>query len=454
MRRRSLLAAFVLLAGTVGIAAAQAPTDPVGELVAARVALVSAGGNISEALARVDAALAALTTTPTTAPTTTAATTTTVLVTTTTVIATTTTAPPTTTTTIVTGILIRPGDNAGAIVAAAPTGSTFIFTPGVHVGASIAPKANQVFLGQPGAILRGNGKPFAFRSAADGVIIRGLLIEGYAPASRAAVVDGVDGGTGWIVEGNEVANNTEIGIRARAGWTVRNNYVHHNGRYGITGGGAGILIEGNEIAFNANILGATGDSSGTKFAHTTNLILRNNNAHDNEGNGLWVDINNINALIEGNVTNRNTRNGIFLEISCGGVIRNNHTEGNGTNDLFPNWAGSGTGIQISMTPDVEVYGNVVVGNSKGIGAIQWDHQNVGAVTACVPDLRNLRVFDNEITQDGGMAAGIDASVDASLVFGVWDNQFDNNVYTLSGDARFRYQGGWVTYAQWITAGQN
>ena len=48
----------------------------------------------------------------------------------------------------------------------------------------------------------------------------------------------------------------------------------------------------------------------------------------------------------------NSRNGIFLEISCGGTIRNNYLEGNGTDEQYPNWMGDATGILVSMTPDV------------------------------------------------------------------------------------------------------
>ena len=40
-----------------------------------------------------------------------------------------------------------------------------------------------------------------------------------------------------------------------------------------------------------------------------------------------------------------------------------------------------TGIFIAVTPGVEVYGNTLVNNpGGGIGAIQWDHGNVGAVS--------------------------------------------------------------------------
>jgi hypothetical protein len=148
----------------------------------------------------------------------------------------------------------------------------------------------------------------------------------------------------------------------------------------------------------------------------------------------------------------NSRNGIFLEISCGGIIRNNYLEGNGTDEQYVDWMGDATGIQVSMTPDVQVYGNTLVNNAKGIGAIHWDHQNVGAVTKCEPELRNLRVYSNSITQNGGAAAGIDAGIQQAQVFGAWDNQFYSNTYNLSGGAQFRYQGSWISHQQWIDAG--
>jgi len=371
-----------------------------------------------------------------------------------------TTAPIVTTTTVGGGggapagsVQLRPGDSVASIVSGAAAGTTFWFTAGTYTGVSIAPKANQVFLGASGAVLAGNGKAFAFRSAAAGVTISGLVIEGYQPASKAAVVDGVDGATGWTVTGNEIRNNGETGIRARRDWTVTGNYVHRNGRYGITGSGSGLRIENNEIAFNANVLGATGDSSGTKFTHTTNLVVRGNYAHDNFGNGLWVDINNVNALIENNRSIANSHQGIFLEISCGGTIRNNYVEGNGTDDKNPNYM-SASGILVSMTPDVQVYGNTLVNNKKGIGAIHWNHDNVDAVTNCDPQLRNLRVYSNSITQNGSAAAGIDASIDVDKVYGSWDNQFYSNTYSLSGGAQFRYQGDWISQQQWNNAGQS
>jgi hypothetical protein len=349
-------------------------------------------------------------------------------------------------------VQLKPGDSVASIVAGAATGTTFWFTAGTYTGLQIVPKANQVFLGASGAVLAGNGKVFAFRSSAAGVTISGLTLQGYEPASKNGVIDGADGAANWTVSNNVIANNGEVGIRLGTGFKVIGNYIHHNGRYGIMGSGTNVLIEDNEIAYNANEYGATGDSSGTKFVHTVNLVLRGNYAHNNWGNGLWVDINNLNALIENNTSVANSRNGIFLEISCGGIIRNNYLEGNGTDGQYADWMGDATGIQVSMTPDVQVYGNTLVNNAKGIGAIHWDHQNVGAVTKCEPELRNLRVYSNSITQNGSAAAGIDAGIDQTLVYGAWDNQFYSNTYSLTGGAQFRYEGNWISHQQWLDAG--
>src|SRR5688500_13106381 len=112
------------------------------------------------------------------------------------------------------------------------------------------------------------------------------------------------------------------------------------------------------------------------------------------------------------------------------------------------------GILVSMTPDVEVYGNTVVNNTKGIGAIHWNHDNVDAVTKCKPQLRNLRVYNNTITQSGGAAAGIDASINQALVYGEWDNQFHSNTYHLKGGAQYRLLGTWFSPQAWAAAGHN
>lgn len=53
-------------------------------------------------------------------------------------------------------VIVHPGDDVAAIVAAAPAGSVFVFTPGLYRGLSITPRDGDRFIGlQHGAILDG-----------------------------------------------------------------------------------------------------------------------------------------------------------------------------------------------------------------------------------------------------------------------------------------------------------
>ena len=333
-------------------------------------------------------------------------------------------------------------------------GTTFVIKAGVYWGQEVRPKAGDTFVGEPGAVLDGGGEArWAFSSGAANVTIRGLVVQNYASPHKEGAINREGGAKDWLVEGNEVRDNAEVGVRGNSGWRIVGNFVHGNGRYGITGSGTGLVVEGNEIAGNAVVFGATGESSGTKFVHTVGLVLRDNYVHDNQGNGLWADINNLNVLFEGNRIIGNTRHGIDFEISCGAVIRNNYLEGNGFLNRYPNWMND-AGIVVSTSPNVEIYGNTLVGNNNGIGLIHWDHNNRDAVTQCVPALKNVVVHDNTIVQSGGAAAGLDASADRDKVWTSWGNRFYNNTYTLDNGAEFRWETDWVSYQQWKDFGQH
>jgi parallel beta-helix repeat protein len=351
-------------------------------------------------------------------------------------------------------VRLEPGDPVGSLVADSPAGTVFVFAPGVYEGVSVQPKADQVFIGEPGAVLSGEGAEYAFRSAEANVTIEGFLIEGYTPGSKDGAIHGEQGARDWTIIDNEIRNNAEVGVRGVSGWQVTGNVISHNGRYGVTLAGGDVVVVGNEIACNSTEHGATGDSGGTKFVHTQGLILRDNHVHHNYGNGLWVDINNVNALIEWNRLISNERAGIYLEISCGGTIRNNTVENNGVSNRLPDWMAESSGIQVANTPNVQVYGNRLSGNAMGIGALQVNHENLGAVDKCDPELRNLKVYDNVITQSGGAAAGLDANNNQGSVWSSWGNTFEGNTYELSNGARFRWEGNWISHNAWTELGNS
>ncbi len=232
----------------------------------------------------------------------------------------------------------------------------------------------------------------AFAPTNPDVTIQDLIIEKYAiPAQMGAIGDQY-AAAHWTIESNEVRWNHGTGINGGTQSVLRNNFVHHNGQKGLGATGEDVLVEGNEISYNTYAHYDTGwDGGATKFAFTSRLILRGNCVHHNNGNGLWTDIDNRNALIENNTVFSNRDQGIFHEISFEAVIRNNLVGNNGerTNWLY------GANILISSSQDVEVYGNTVEVNA-GYGhaiVIIWQNRPPYVATG-------NRIHDNDVTHLG------------------------------------------------------
>ena len=112
------------------------------------------------------------------------------------------------------GVLVGAGESIQAKVDAYPGGTSFVIGAGVHRGQEVRPKAGDTFVGEPGAVLDGGGTArWAFAAGVPNVTIRGLVVQNYATPSREGVIQWLAGGNSWLVEGNEVRDNAEIGIR-------------------------------------------------------------------------------------------------------------------------------------------------------------------------------------------------------------------------------------------------
>ncbi len=294
----------------------------------------------------------------------------------------------------------------------------------------------------------------AFIGSASNVTIRNLTIEKYASIAGYGAIQATSasgtGSSGWIVDSNELRFNHGMGLRVSNSMQVTNNKFHDNGQMGLGGSGTNVLVENNEIYKN-NYAGYSWnwEAGGDKFTWSTNLTIRGNYSHDNNGPGLWTDINNDYVLYENNHTTRNVMAGIDHEISFHATIRNNLIE----NDAFsPVGTGSiwwGSGILIQNSSNVEVYGNTVTNCMDGIGGIQ-------AVRGNAPDgtpytLMNVYVHDNVVTQQVNYAEGIvkDSSFDDS-VFTSWGNHFQNDTFYLSNLSQpyFLWLDQKWTLAQW------
>jgi Right handed beta helix region len=278
--------------------------------------------------------------------------------------------------------------------------------------------------------------PAAIAGGAKDVVVQGFVVEKFAnPAQRGAIH--FDGG-GWRIERNDVRANHGMGIYAIGG-QVLHNHIHHNGQLGLGGSGDDLLVEGNQIDHN-NTAGFSPlwEAGGTKFVRTDGLVIRGNNVHDNMGQGLWTDINNIRTTIERNHVHANSGHGIFHEISYRAVIRGNHVTDNGGAEPMPGWGGAG--IRVAASPDVEIYGNSLAGNQNAIMLLQqrrddWPSSHGAHL------LRNIEVHDNQVSLE---SPGLTGQVDDTESAASYERnvRFVDNTYRLpSADAKvFAWRG--------------
>lgn len=303
--------------------------------------------------------------------------------------------------------------------------------------------ADRIFLGDDphGQTVEAAVSPFAIASGANGVTVSGLTVEKYATPTQEAAISG--NGEGWVISNNEVRLNYGVGINIGENGQILDNHVHDNGQMGLNAGGGGILIEGNEIASNGFWSGidVLWEGGGGKFTETDGLMVRNNYSHDNNGYGLWTDIDNVNTTYEGNRIEYNSAGGINHEISYSASIHDNSFVGNGGNGLTWLW---GSAIQVQNSQNVEIFNNFIDASSggNGIGLIQQD-RGEGAFGDYVTV--NNSVHDNTLilTSEGGVGAVADYDEERMLAGG---NSFDNNVYHVSegGEDQFAF-GDYYTF---------
>ena len=352
------------------------------------------------------------------------------------------------------GVVLRPGDDIQAAVEANPPGTVFHLTAGTYnVTREIIPKSGDQFLGDAGAILDGgNSTAFAFRgegaSSNSNVTIQNLVIQNFNNPMQHGAIDS-NMSPGWIIKNNEIANNAGGGITGDTGSRVIGNFVHHNGQIGLVGHGEDLLVEGNEVSHNnTRNFDPNVEAGGSKWAETNGLVVRNNYVHDNNGPGLWTDINNINTLYENNRVDNNRGAGIFHEISYDAVIRNNVITGNGDSSAGWLWH---SGIQIAASRGVQVYGNTLSNNANGISVLQQT-RGTGRYGEYRAD--NISVHDNNVTMQRG-ASGLVQDVGDRSIFNR-SIVFANNIWHLpSADANaFAWDDAHRTQAAFRAAGNS
>ncbi len=357
---------------------------------------------------------------------------------------------------------VWPGpDSVSDSVAVAGASTTFCLRTGVHaLTHAITPKSGDTFVGEWGTVLDGTGwstgelEQAAFRAHnqdINDVTIRNVVIRNMPQRGIHAYSSGscdattcqfsTAGADRWTIEHVEIDHCGGQGIAAPSGVVVRDSYIHHclNGGYlsYLTTNG---YWDHNEFAYNGNE---------SKISLTQGTTFRNSYLHNNS-NGVWYDGENTGSIIEGNTIEDNAGQGIFYEVSGQGTIRNNTIRRNGGNGIF-----------ISLSHNVDVAGNALEDNYRGINffvdcsRVDSPEGNfIGQPFAMHDDA----VHDNSIrisTAPGAFANGLnyancDATQLAVYTGGSQHLTFSNNTYlapTLT-DGWWLWGASFRTWAQW------
>jgi len=282
----------------------------------------------------------------------------------------------------------------------------------------------------------------------DDVIIRGATIEHFAYVGIYTEADG------WTIEDSEIRYNHGggIGIFGGTGHVIRNSRVHHNGMIGMTAQHVDdFTIEGNELDHN-NYLYAGPRTGGyhegsVKILESNEVVFRNNWSHDNVGDGLWFDWDNYDVLIENNVLEGNTRNGLHYEASFDATVRFNTIRNNGT------WESQSAGILNSTSKNIEYYGNRIEHNLIRPIVILWGDRGFNAMLG-ERQSANLYFHDNVIILDDSDQSWVGASLDQDPRVFDSNNRFQGNTYhaTARGENWWRWDSGSLTWTQWQTRG--
>jgi hypothetical protein len=345
-------------------------------------------------------------------------------------------------------VRIEVGDNAQRLVDANPPGTAFLFASGVHSDVSIRrPKDGNRFYGEVGAILDGRGEVrFAIVAYDDGVVsdvvIRGLVVENYAPPTQLAALGGLRG-VGWSIDFNEVRESAAAGIQLGDWSSARQNYVHHNRQIGMKTGSLneGVVISANEVSFNnyEDEYEYAFEAGGMKIVNSVDVTIEANYVHNNHGPGIWTDINNVGARILRNIARDNYGPGIFHEISYSALISENVVTGNG----FEFYTG---GILVASSSGVEISGNAVLDNDGGIVAIQEDRGG-GRLGDYLLD--TLVVRRNLVAYSEGFT-GVRDQVGDGEIFRR-SIAFSANTYMVSSVSKpFAWGGSYISHTEWLS----
>lgn len=178
---------------------------------------------------------------------------------------------------------------------------------------------------------------------------------------------------GWTIEGNTLSDAHAAVVRIGGkNLTVLRNDISRGGQLGIHGTGERILVQDNKIHHNnTEDFDPFWEAGGMKWVHNvSDLTVDKNEVFENQGVGVWCDIDCADVVYSDNRVRHNSLAGLHFEISSGAQIFGNVVWNNGWgyHANAPAWS---AGIKVDCSKNVEVYDNVLAWNAGGITVLHY-----------------------------------------------------------------------------------
>jgi hypothetical protein len=231
--------------------------------------------------------------------------------------------------------------------------------------------------------------------------VRGFVMRASGDMPQYAMVH--IGGSHHLIENCRMELGAARGFDFRCQFSVmRNCTARLNGQMGFAGYGTDNLIEDCLLQHNNTKHSSfvCFEQGGCKIVRSKRFVMRGVRVIENDGPGLWYDIDNGEALIERCWCEGNTGPGIMYEISSTAIIRNNVCWKNGFN--FPKAIGPQLHVAHHRLPVIKGHRYFVAAMK---GADDGFSCRIGCRTFAGPPL-----IENEITI--GMENGFDRPIPA------------------------------------------
>jgi hypothetical protein len=319
-------------------------------------------------------------------------------------------------------------------------------------------------------------------TAETGVTLQGIIFQKSAnPAQTGAIQASGRGISNWVVDNDEIRYNHGAGLEL-ASSTISNSHIHHMGQIGLVMTGSNTVLYHNEID-NNNTAGYNPgwEAGATKMVGTIDGSATYNDVHDNNGHGIWFDIDCFNTTVRNNnISNNAPYTGILVEISSTADIEFNILLNNGP--TTPLQFFNGASILIVASSNVNVANNSVTTSANGIGLLQQvrreycAHPFTGGTT--YPDgtpicpnapilggshiTANVTVHNNYIIDSGAsihaFAGGMSNDTGRPDFTTSMGNTFQNNIYCLPNPSgaywMWTYPPGQMVTSVWQQFGQD